>query len=150
MKTTDEQIVVVNLYDHPVNKVWKAITDFDEMRLWYFSKIDQFEPVIGSKSNFLVEVEDRRYTHMWEVTEVVANEKIRYNWKYEEHEGDSFVNFVLNKLGEKTELILSCDVVADFSSEIPEFQRENCIAGWNYFLNGRLRDHLNGKKLDPI
>ena len=39
-------------------------------------------------------------------------------------------------------LRLGVEVLEDFPGDIPEFDRESCIAGWNFFLSERLREYL--------
>jgi uncharacterized protein YndB with AHSA1/START domain len=146
MKKSDGPIVVEVFFDVSIEKVWKALTNLDEMKRWYFENIDAFKPELGSKSRFAVQSGNRTFTHLWEVTKVDAPHKIVYNWKYEEYQGDSFVTFNLNEIDGRTKLILELKVVEDFPDEIPEFARESCIGGWNYFIGGRLKDYLGKSK----
>ncbi|MDX1283659.1 MAG: SRPBCC domain-containing protein [Draconibacterium sp.] len=142
MKKTDPPILVEESYNVPILKVWDAITDLDEMKLWYFDNIDNFQPEIGSKSRFQVQSGERIFTHLWEVTEVNVPTKIIYSWKYEEYQGDSFVSFELEEFGNQTRLILRVEVIEDFADNIPEFERDSCVGGWQYFLKKRLKEYL--------
>ena len=47
-KTNDvaEAIIMERILDAPVQKVWKALTDVNQMREWYFD-LKQFKPEIG-------------------------------------------------------------------------------------------------------
>lgn len=142
MKRTEAPVIVEDIFDAPIKKVWKAITDIGEMRLWYFENIDSFKAEIGSKSTFQVKSEERVFTHIWQIVEVEAPKKIIYNWKYKEYQGDSFVSFELFEVDGKTKLVLTATVVEDFQDDIPEFERESCLKGWEYFICFRLLDHL--------
>lgn len=142
MKKTDSPIIVEGIFDSPIEKVWEAITNLDKMKLWYFNNIDSFKPEVGSKSRFSVQSDERTFTHLWEVTEVNAPHKIAYNWKYEEHAGDSFVSFGLEKVGDKIKLTLTVTVAEDFDDKIPEFKSESCQQGWEYFICSRLAEYL--------
>ncbi|MBW1295148.1 SRPBCC family protein [Aquimarina litoralis] len=142
MKTTDNPIVISQTFHSSINKVWNAITNVDEMRLWFFDNIPSFKPEIGFETAFLVEVEDRKFTHCWEVIEVELNRKISYTWSYSEYVGDAIVTFELIKQLNSVILQLSMIVTEDFSSDIPEFKKESCVAGWNYFLKDRLKTYL--------
>jgi uncharacterized protein YndB with AHSA1/START domain len=86
--------------------------------------------------------EGRDFLHVWRVTEVVPQEKLVYNWKYENYPGDSFVVFELTAHGDKTKLKLTTDVQEDFPDDIPEFRRESGLAGWEYFIQKSLREFL--------
>ena len=142
MKRTDDLIIVQEHFNTPIEKVWRYITELGEMKQWYFENIDNFKPKVGSKSSFKVQAEGRIFTHLWEVTEVEAPRLIKYNWKYKEYPGDSFVTFELEESDEITTLTLTVEVTVDFPDEIPEFKRESCIGGWNYFIKDRLRNYL--------
>jgi len=43
-------------------------------------------------------------------------------------------------------LTLTTQITEDFDDSIPEFKRESCIGGWNYFLKERLFNYLKQKK----
>ena len=42
-----EPIVVEQEYDASPERLWRAITDQDEMVQWYFSELADFKPVVG-------------------------------------------------------------------------------------------------------
>ena len=72
-------VIVEERINAPVESIWNAITDLETMKLWYFENIDQFKPEIGTKSKFEVNTEERTFTHLWEVTEVLPLKLIAYN-----------------------------------------------------------------------
>jgi len=43
---------------------------------------------------------------------------------------------------EGTQLRLTNIITADYPSDVPEFKRESCIGGWNYFLRESLKRFL--------
>ncbi|MDH7445864.1 SRPBCC family protein [Aquimarina sp. 2201CG14-23] len=142
MKTTDKPITVEQIFNTSMNKVWSALTDVQEMRQWFFDNIVDFIPEVGFKTQFLVQVEDRKYTHRWEIIEVVPNQKISYTWSYEEFSGDGYVTFELSEHKSATKLNFSLTVTEDFPSDVPEFTRESCQGGWDYFIKERLKKYL--------
>ena len=142
MKKTDLPISLEFNFENSVKQVWSAITKLDEMVAWYFDNIPDFKPEVGFKTSFLVQSETRKFTHNWEITEVVNLKKLVYNWQYPEYEGDLDVVFELVETPEGTQLKLAVIIKEDFPDEIPEFRRDSCIGGWNYFLDGRLRLYL--------
>ncbi len=107
-----------------------------------FEDIDQFKPEIGAKSKFEVNTGERTFTHLWEVTEVLPQKLIAYNWRYAEYSGDSVVTFQLWDESGVTKLRLTAKFINDFPAEIPEFKRESCEAGWRYFIQQRLKNFL--------
>jgi len=142
MKTTDEPVIVEQTFNTSIDKVWKAITERDQMTQWFFENIESFRPEVGFETQFEVHVEGRVFTHLWKLTEVILHQKITYNWKYEEYPGDAFVTFELIEENSHVKLKLSFEVVEDFQDGIPEFTRESCIDGWNYFVGKNLKEYL--------
>ncbi len=146
MKVSEPPIIVRQQFNQPAKVVWKAITDINQMQKWFFDNILDFKPEVGFKTSFAVSNEGRTFTHLWEVTEVIPLKKIKYNWKYAEYSGDSFVIFELEDHGEQTTLTLTTEITEDFPNDIPEFKRESCIGGWNYFIGESLNNFLKGSK----
>jgi len=142
MTITDEPIIVEQLFDTSVQNIWSALTNLNEMKQWFFNNIESFKPEVGFETQFIVQVEDRKFTHLWKVIEVIPNKKITNNWKYLEYPGDSFVTFEIIEENNNTKVRLSTTVVENFPSNIPEFKRESCINGWHYFIKKNLKEYL--------
>ncbi|MGZ4089696.1 MAG: SRPBCC family protein, partial [Bacteroidia bacterium] len=91
-------------FNAPADKVWKAITDKDQMKTWYFN-LPEFKAEKGFKFGFPGGPEGgKQYLHLCEVTDVVAGRKLTYSWKYEGYAGISYVTFELFQEGNKTSL----------------------------------------------
>ena len=142
MKTTDPPVTVTEIFLTSSKKVWGALTDPDEMVQWFFENIPDFKAEVGFKTEFPVVSEGRTFTHTWTVLEVVPGKKITYNWTYPEYPGDANVTFELTAIPEGAQLDFSMEILEDFPDEIPEFRRESCEAGWDYFLRGQLKNYL--------
>jgi len=141
----NEPFVIERTYKAPVSVVWKAITDKSEMENWYF-KLADFRPEIGFEFRFSGGPDrDRQYLHICEVTEVVAERKIAYSWRYDGYPGISFVSFELFPEGEMTRLKLTHRGLETFPSENPDFAEENFIAGWTEIIGRSLANHLKSK-----
>jgi uncharacterized protein YndB with AHSA1/START domain len=137
--TSTEPIVVEQTFDAPIEKVWEAVTDADQMRQWFFEPIETFEPRIGFQTRFTVEADGREYLHLWKITEVKPPHKIVYNWRYGGHPGDSFVTWELSDEGEGTKLTVTHDGTHTFPRDDPAFTRESGQNGWEYFIQQRLK-----------
>ncbi len=98
MKKNDDPVIVEQSFNTPIEVVWNAITEIDQMRQWYFENIPSFKPEVGFETQFNIKNEDRNFLHLWKVTDVVPLNRITYNWKYEGYPGDSYVGFELFKL----------------------------------------------------
>jgi uncharacterized protein YndB with AHSA1/START domain len=79
---------------------------------------------------------------MWEVTEVFPGRKIAYSWQYADYPGDSLVAFQIIDEEYETMLILTATGIKSFPQDVPEFKRESCREGWNYFIKQRLNQLL--------
>lgn len=139
----EEPIIIKKIFAVSKEKLWSALTDIKEMKLWFFEILEDFKPEIGFTTKFLITNEGRNFTHIWKVTEVVPYQKITTNWTFTEYEGDSFVSFIIAEKDNGLELTLHAEVTKSFPSDIPEFKRESGVGGWEYFINQRLSDYLN-------
>jgi uncharacterized protein YndB with AHSA1/START domain len=142
----DEPIVVAETFSAAPERVWRAITDKDEMRRWFFETIAAFKPEIGFETRFNVRNAGRDYLHLWKVTEAIAPRKLAYEWKYEGYPGASFVVWELVEMGNGTRLTLTHNGVETFPQDDPAFTRESCEGGWRYFLCDRLKAFLEGPR----
>lgn len=138
----EKPIVVGQSFDVPAPVLWKAITDHGEMIGWYFDNIPAFEPNIGFKTQFNVVSNGRDFLHMWEVTQVIPGKKIAYSWKYPDYPGEGEASFEISEDGDQTHLTVTMVGIETFPQDIPEFTRESCRNGWNYFIKNRLKEYL--------
>ena len=143
MKATDDPIIVEQRFNKPAETIWNAITVHDQMIKWYFDNLPDFKAEVGFKTEFNVISEERNFLHKWEVTEVIPLKKIVYNWQYEDYAGSADVAFEIFEEDDQTKLQIKVIVLEDFSDDIPEFRRESCIGGWEYFIQGRLKEFLD-------
>ena len=72
-------------------RVWKAVTDLDQMKQWLFPALESFKPEVGYETEFTVHHEGKTYPHLWRVLEVVPEKKIAFGWKYKGYPGNSLV-----------------------------------------------------------
>lgn len=145
MKKSDPPIIIETTTTQPIDIVWKAITHKNEMVQWFFDQIPAFEARVGFTTEFTVTSEEREFPHRWKIIEVIEKEKITYDWSYENWAGRGLVTFELFEKSGKTLIRLTNVVSEDFDETVPEFQRESCIAGWEYFIQSRLSDYLKNR-----
>ncbi len=143
MNQLSKPIVVEQEFNSSVGKVWNAITRLEEMKQWFFDNIPAFEPVVGFETEFSVQSEGRNFQHLWRILEVEPNKKIKYSWRYREHKGEGFVTFELFESKELTNLRVTNEGLDSFPQDIPEFKRESCQAGWEFFIKERLKTYLD-------
>ena len=58
-----DPIVVEQTYKTAVATVWKAITEPDQMRQWFFEPMMEFKPEVGFETEFDVECEGQVFPH---------------------------------------------------------------------------------------
>ena len=145
-KTNDvaEAIIVERTFDAPIARVWKALTDVDQMREWYFN-LKEFKPEIGFEFEFVVEHEGNTYHHLCKVTEVIPQKKIAYTWRYKDVPGNSLVTFELLPEGNKTRLKLTHTGIETFP-KTPAYARKNFEDGWSAIVSSELKQFLEGPK----
>jgi uncharacterized protein YndB with AHSA1/START domain len=140
MSTKDElaeAVVVERTFNAPVARVWKALTDVDQMREWYFD-LKEFKPEVGFEFEFVVEHEGNSYQHLCKVMEVVPQKKIAYTWRYKGEPGDSLVTIDLSANGDKTKLRLTHQGLETFP-KTPTYARKNFEAGWTAMIGTELK-----------
>lgn len=131
--------VIERTYNAPIKKVWKAITDKDEMKQWYFD-LPEFKPEVGFEFQFSAgKDENNPYLHKCKITEVVPQKKLTYSWQYVGYDGNSFVTFELFDEGNKTRLILTHEGLETFPSNNPDLTKENFASGWTHIVGTSLR-----------
>src|SRR5262249_195843 len=69
-----EAVIVERTLNAPIARVWRALTDVDQMREWYFD-LKEFKPQVGFEFDFVVDHEANRYHHLCKVTEVVPEKR---------------------------------------------------------------------------
>jgi uncharacterized protein YndB with AHSA1/START domain len=142
-KANDEVVKIERTFNAPVERVWRAITDEDQMRQWYFPMIEHFKPEEGFETQFNVHHEGKDYLHIWKVKEVVPQKKISVEWKYGGYPGNSLVSFELFPQGDKTKLVLTHEDIETFIPEkYPELAKENFMEGWTRFMDEGLKEFL--------
>ena len=132
-----DAVVVERTLNAPVAKVWKALTDVDQMRQWYFD-LKEFRPEAGFEFEFVVEHEGNRYHHLCKITEVVAQKKIAYTWRYKGEPGDSLVTFELFPEDGKTRLKVTHTGIETFP-KTPAYARKKFEAGWTAIIGAELK-----------
>lgn len=136
-----EPIVKEVLLKAPVSVVWKAITDKDEMKEWYFD-LNEFKPEPGFKFSFIGGTEEHQYIHLCKITDVIPERKLTYTWKYEGYPGESVVSFMLIPEGENTRLRLTHEGLETFPYDNPDFKKENFDAGWSEIIGSSIKKYI--------
>lgn len=141
----NSSFIIEQTFNAPLELVWKAITEKEDMKQWYFD-FKEFIPEIGFEFQFWGgPAEDRQYLHLCKITEVVPAKKLSYSWRYEGFEGNTIVTFELLDKGDQTTLKLTHKELETFPASNPDFAKENFIEGWNWIIDTSLKEFLENK-----
>lgn len=139
----NEPVIIEQLYNAPVSRVWEAITDLKKMQQWYFSSLTEFAPEVGFETMFDVAHNGKVFPHIWKVTEVVPNKKISYEWKFGGYPGNSLVSFELFDEGDKTRIVLTHNKLETFRGDLhPDLSKQNFVQGWTHFIGTALKEFI--------
>lgn len=139
-----EPIVIEKTYSASAARVWRAITDKDEMKNWYF-KLDDFRAEPGFEFSFTGGREGGiQYVHRCKITEVIPEKKLVHTWTYDGYPGVSYVTWELFPQGDQTLLRLTHTGLETLPAE-PDFARENFLKGWSHILPVSLKNYLEGE-----
>ncbi len=140
----NQPIIIEKTYKASAERIWKALTDKDQMKQWYFD-LEEFKPQVGFKFQFIGQGKDGKteYLHLCEIKEVIPGKKLTYSWRYDGLEGDSLVTFELFSQGKhKTQLKLTHSGLETFPANHADIRRENFIEGWTMITGTLLSDFV--------
>jgi uncharacterized protein YndB with AHSA1/START domain len=135
----DMPFVIEQIYDNPIEQVWRALTNTASMRAWYFPQLQKFTPVVGSDFEFTDD--GSAYQKAWQVTQVCEGRKLAHSWIYKGYPGRSEVVFELFEEGAQTRLKLTHTGLASFPDD-PHFARYRFESGWQNIIGHKLKDFL--------
>jgi len=136
-----QPFIIEHIFNAPLERVWKAITDKDDMKQWYFD-LPEFKPVVGFSFEFYGKGSSgQRMKHLCQVTEVKPLNKLVYSWSYEGYPGVSYVTFELFAQQSGTRLKLTHSGLETFPP-LADFARENFAKGWTELIGSLLKSFL--------
>ncbi|HEX6333040.1 MAG TPA: SRPBCC domain-containing protein [Flavisolibacter sp.] len=139
--TSNAPVIKEVVLDAGPERVWKAITDRNDMKQWYFD-LEEFRAEPGFEFRFYGGTEEHQYLHICRITEVIPLKKLSYSWRYDGYPGESFVTFELFPEGSKTRLRLTHEGLETFPAENSDFAKTNFIAGWEDIIGSLLPKYL--------
>ena len=133
--TTIEDTPTLNFerrLSHPVDRVWRAITERDELGHWFPSKVVVYELAAGAEMTFEFENRplDAPSTMTGRVTDFDPPRVFAFYW------GDDHLRFELQPVGQECTLRLTVALGA-------RDKAARDAAGWHVCLD-RLEEHLGG------
>jgi uncharacterized protein YndB with AHSA1/START domain len=136
-------IILEHSYKAAPARVWRALTDPEEVRQWYFD-IPGFKAEVGHKFSFSGGDETKQYMHHCEILEVIPERKLSYTWAYEDFPGSSVVSFELFPGADGgTRVRITHSGLETFPGDrLPDFAPASFKGGWTYFLTDGFAKYL--------
>lgn len=134
----NEPVVIERTLNAPVERVWKAIADKDQMKQWYLN-LAEFKPEVGFEFSF--EGGPERLLHLCKITKVEYGKLLQYTWRFGGYEGDSLVTWELFPDGSSTKLRLTHEGIETFPSD-KLGSKEEFAEGWVHLMESSLKDYL--------
>ena len=132
-------------YPASVQDVWKALTDRESLKQWYFDFDENFdlEPNhvfewrAGTKGG-------EQWLHRGVFKEVIPLRKLSHSWEYPGYAGYSVVHWILEPTQHgTTTLLFRHEFPTPFDPDVEALQRHHFVNGWTLILNNSLRDYLS-------
>ncbi|GIZ08160.1 SRPBCC domain-containing protein [Flavobacterium sp. UMI-01] len=139
----NKNVIIERVFNAPISLVWKAITEKELLKKWYF-EVSDFKPEIDFEFEFSGQgLKGENYLHKCKILEVEPLRKLKHSWTYENFEGYSTVTFELSEEGNnKTKIQLTHEGLGSFPTSNPDFAKENFVNGWTYLIHTALKDFV--------
>ncbi|MCW1961529.1 SRPBCC family protein [Chryseobacterium viscerum] len=126
----------------PAEKIWKALTNKNEMKSWYFD-IRDFVLEIGKEFNFYEPGGENKYHHQGEILEIIPNQKLKHTWSYPDFSAlKTVVTWELFPEDGQTLVKLTHEGIENFKDLGEGFSRDNFTQGWNTILGQSLKEYV--------
>lgn len=135
-------IIVQYKINASTESIWKALTDREEMKSWYFT-IRDFEPEPGNEFDFYESSEGGKYLHRGRILEIVPNRKLKHTWTYPElSEAVTTVTWELQKEEDGTLVTLIHENIEGFDGLGEAFSRASFTEGWNAIIGKGMKEYV--------
>lgn len=142
-----ETVTVTHTFDSPLDTVWNALSDGNELKKWYFP-VQNYVFEIGKEFTFYESDSSHNFLHQCQFLNIIPQQLIEYSWAHpNQSKGSSVVKWELqDEGGTKTKLTLTHTGVENFADAGPDFSKANYEMGWNAIVKTTLRNYLYGIK----
>ncbi len=141
-------LVIEKTFNCPVERVWQALTDKEQMKEWYFD-IEDFKPELGFEFQFVGGREGVLYLHLCKITELIPFKKISYSWSYMGFKGNSRVSFELFPENGGTRLRLTHEGLDTLPMFDPNFLNGYYVPDWEGIIGNSLAAFLGSRSPHP-
>jgi uncharacterized protein YndB with AHSA1/START domain len=135
-------VVVKQRFNAPVEKVWNALTNKEQMKKWYFD-IPDFELGVHNEFNFYESGEERKFHHHAEILEVIPNKKFKHTWSYPEFSKEkTIVRWELEPDDDGTIVTLTHKGLENFDHLGKDFEKRSFEQGWSEIVSKNLKEFV--------
>ena len=141
----NDKLTKEKVFNHSIDKVWKAISQGPEISKWFISA--DFKPEAGYKYTFTATEEHGGTQIKGKVLE--ANPyTLKYTWAVADSPVETTVVWKLERVGDQTKLTLEHSGISKFEGETAVEMFNHFGAGWDACMTG-LFEYLNEKRREP-
>lgn len=126
------------LINHPIDKVWNAISKAEEISTWFIQA--DFIAEVGQPYTFTA-TEDKGCMKVTGVIKEATPYTLIYTWIVENTNVETTVKWVLENQGGKTKLYLEHSGISNYPGESAIKMFESFSGGWTSCVE-QLQDHL--------
>ncbi|AYL96267.1 SRPBCC family protein [Mucilaginibacter celer] len=143
----NQPLIIKRLFDVPVTRLWKAFTDNESMKNWYFD-IPGFKPKAGAEFSFPGHIDGRDFIHRCKITNVVPLRKIAYDMVFDIDQIQkglmvkTHVSFEFEPAEDKTWLTLIHEGLENFPEGLKWFAFDDFVKGWSQLFDDKLSGYL--------
>lgn len=127
------------MYDHSIEKVWKAISEAEEISAW-FIKAD-FKPEVGYKYTFTAP-EEQNCTQITGEVKEASPYTLVYTWVVQNTNVETIVKWELAEVSGKTQLRLEHSGISNYEGETAVAMFNSFNGGWDNCIS-ELEKYLN-------
>lgn len=141
----NDKLIKEKVFNHPIDKVWKAITEGPEISKWFIAA--DFKPEVGYKYTFTATEEHGSTKIKGSVIE--ANPyTLKYSWSVGDSPVETLVVWNLERVGDQTKLRLEHSGISKFDGETAVEMFNHFSQGWDACF-GALFEYLDEKRREP-
>ena len=138
-------LVKQKTFSHPIDKVWKAISEGEEISKWFIQA--DFKPVVGYEYTFTAKEEHGGTVIKGEVLEA-SPYVLKYSWRVGDAEVDTTVCWKLEATKEGTQLNLEHAGISNYPGEAATEMLGHFDKGWDACMSG-LTEYLTNEINEP-
>jgi uncharacterized protein YndB with AHSA1/START domain len=127
---------IERILNAPVEKVWSALTERDQLKKWYFDFPETFVLNPGQQFDWWAGPPDgKQWLHRGKIVEVIKNKKLVHTWEFPGYTGHSELSWELNEFEKnKTRLLLIHKFIIPFDLKEDALRRRNFVTGWKQIM----------------